>query len=204
MSEYDLAMARHKKRKQKKETMKEDLKLSKIFSKVLLSIIFVLASTIYIKLSDQNKEFFKTHLFENNLAFTQVNSWYHNTFGNILPSVQEPNVSYVGNMNEIETKERYLDGYKITTQKNTPITAISGGLFIYMGEKEGYENTYIIQGVDGVDIWYGNITDTDLKLYDYVDAGTILGVSEDDYYYIVMESGGKYLTYEEYDSKVSS
>ena len=38
-----------------------------------------------------------------------------------------------------------------------------------MGEKEGYGNTLIIQGADGVDIWYGNVNSTSLKLYDYIE-----------------------------------
>ena len=73
-----------------------------------------------------------------------------------------------------------------------------------MGEKEGYGNTLIIQGVDGTDIWYGNVADTNLNLYDYLDANTILGTSSEDKYYLVFQKDGEYLTYEEYFNQISS
>ena len=38
-------------------------------------------------------------------------------------------------------------------------------------------NTVIIQGVDGVDIWYGNLTNVSVKLYDYVEKDKLIGVS---------------------------
>ena len=126
-----------------------------------------------------------------------MNSWYHDTFGNILPTVTEPKEEMVANT-DVSSKEKYLDGYKVAVSKGTPIKSLAGGLFVYMGEKEGYGNTYIIQGVDGVDIWYGGVTDTNLKLYDYIDAGTILGVSSEDVYYLAFQKNGEFLSYEDY------
>ena len=71
-----------------------------------------------------------------------------------------------------------------------------------MGEKEGYGNTFIIQGVDGVDVWYGGIVDTDFKLYDYVEADTILGNTMEDYYYLAFVKDGNFITYEEYQNQI--
>ena len=155
MNEIDLALLRHKKRRFDCNK-KEDNKISNEFSKILLSIILVLSSVIFIKLDDDNKEWFKGHVLESNFAFMKINEWYHQTFGDILPSFQENTVTAVSEISEGE-RERYLDGYKFKVLKNTPIKAISSGILVYMGEKEGYKNTFIMQGVDGVDIWYGNI-----------------------------------------------
>ncbi len=200
MNEIDLALLRHKKRRFDCNK-KEDNKISNEFSKILLSIILVLSSVIFIKLDDDNKEWFKGHVLESNFAFMKINEWYHQTFGDILPSFQENTVTAVSEISEGE-RERYLDGYKFKVLKNTPIKAISSGILVYMGEKEGYKNTFIMQGVDGVDIWYGNIDNTNYKLYDYVEEGEIIGESMDEYYTVVFEKDGKVISYEDYFEQI--
>lgn len=208
MNEIDLALLRHEQRKGnekiKKTPSEEDNKISKIFTKILLSVIFILVSTIYIKLDPENLNYFKKHLFESNLTFTKMNNWYHDTFGNILPTVKEPQDTLVSsNLNSSAKKEKYLDGYKIESSAMNPISSIASGILVYMGEKEGYGNTLIIQGVDGVDIWYGGLTDTNLKLYDYIDANTILGNTKENFYYLLFQKSGEYLTYEDYFNEIS-
>ena len=115
--------------------------------------------------------------------------------------MKEPTTSLVS-ASSLDEKTSYLDGYKIKTTKSSAISNISGGLLVFLGEKEGYGNTLIIQGVDGVDIWYGNINDTTYKLYDYIDAGAILGTAQEDYYELVFQKDGSFLTYEEYFGQV--
>ena len=200
MNELDLAMQRHKKRRIK--SSKEENKLSQEFSKILLSIIFVLSSVIFMKLDENNKIWFKKNVLESNLEFMKVNEWYHHTFGEILPSVVDEKSSMVISEARMGERENYLDGYKIKTLKNTPVKTITSGLLVYMGEKEGYKNTFIIQGVDGVDIWYGNIENTNFKLYDYIEEGQILGESIEEEYYLVFEKDGKMISYEEYYQQI--
>ena len=200
MNELDLAMQRHKKRRIK--SSKEENKLSQEFSKFLLSIIFVLSSVIFMKLDENNKIWFKKNVLESNLEFMKVNEWYHHTFSEILPSVVDEKSSMVISEARMGERENYLDGYKIKTLKNTPVKTITSGLLVYMGEKEGYKNTFIIQGVDGVDIWYGNIENTNFKLYDYIEEGQILGESIEEEYYLVFEKDGKMISYEEYYQQI--
>ena len=66
MDEIDLAMMRHKLRNNEiVETNKKDSnKISKLFTKILLSIILVLGCTIYVKLSPDNMAWFKENIFE--------------------------------------------------------------------------------------------------------------------------------------------
>lgn len=200
MNELDLAMQRHKKRRI--ESSKEGNKLSQEFSKILLSIIFVLSSVIFMKLDENNKIWFKKNVLESNLEFMKINEWYHHTFGEILPSVVDEKSSMVISEARMGERENYLDGYKIKTLKNTPVKTITSGLLVYMGEKEGYKNTFIIQGVDGIDIWYGNIENTNFKLYDYIEEGQILGESIEEEYYLVFEKDGKMISYEEYFQQI--
>ena len=200
MNELDLAMQRHKKRRI--ESSKEGNKLSQEFSKILLSIIFVLSSVIFMKLDENNKIWFKKNVLESNLEFMKINEWYHHTFGEILPSVVDEKSSMVISEARMGERENYLDGYKIKTLKNTPIKTLTSGILVYMGEKEGYKNTFIIQGVDGIDIWYGNIENTNFKLYDYIEEGQILGESIEEEYYLVFEKDGKMISYEEYFQQI--
>lgn len=205
MNEIEMALLRHEQRKEKKMKPKKNSNfISESFTKILLSIIFLLLSVIYIKLSPENLEYFKKHIFESNLTFTKINNWYHNTFGSILPTVKEPNDSLVSKNITSGEKEEYLDGYKIKSSLHHPVVSLSGGLLVFMGEKEGYGNTFIIQGMDGVDIWYGGLENGDLKLYDYVDAGSIIGSSKNDFYYLVFKKDGEKVSYEEYQKQISS
>ena len=204
MDELEMIALRHKKRRENEfsETKKDDKKISKIFTKVLLSVILVLGCTIYIKLSPDNLANFKNTVLQSNLTFTKINEWYHNSFGNILPSVTEPTEQLVSNNDLILNKEKYLDGYKISTTKDSAISVLESGLFVFQGEKEGYGNVYIVQGVNGIDIWYGNINNTNLKLYDYIESGTVIGNTTDNYYYLACVKDGEFITYEEYQKEI--
>lgn len=205
MNEIEMALLRHEQRKHGTvvEKNEENNKASKIFSKILVSIIFLLCSVIYIKLSPDNLANFKKNIFESNFTFTKINNWYHDMFGNILPTVKEPSTT-VSNPTNILEREPYLDGVKVNATSSSAVSALASGILVFMGEKEGYGNTMIIQGVDGVDIWYGGVTDTNLKLYDYIETNSILGNTKDNYYYLVFKSEDSYLSYEEYMAKISS
>lgn len=199
MNDVEMALLRHKERTMQTVKKKDDKKISRMFTKVLLSIILVLASTIYIKLSPENLANFKKVVLESNLTFTKINDWYHNVFGSILPTVKEPDEQVVSG-DIINTPEPYLDGYKVVSSKGSPIEVLTSGLFVYQGEKEGYGNVFIIQGVNGVDVWYGMIGDCAFKLYDYVEAGDILGNTTEDYYFLAFKKEDKFISYEEYQN----
>ncbi len=207
MNEIEMALLRHEQRKGNTPSNTknfDDMKWSRLFTKILLSVIFVLISTIYMKLDPANLEYFKKQFFESNFTFTKINNWYHDMFGSILPSVTEPKSSMVHSNKETLEKQSYLDGYKVSSSKGIPISTLQSGILVFMGEKEGYGNTFIVQGVDGVDIWYGGLKDTNLKLYDYIDQNTILGNTTEDFYCLVFQKDGKALSYEEYIEQMAS
>ena len=68
---------------------------------------------------------------------------------------------------------------------------------MFIGPKEEYDNVIIIQRIDGIDEWYGNISNVNVKLYDYVKKGSLLGEVYD-YLYLVYKKDGNVLNYEEY------
>lgn len=176
---------------------------SKVVTRVLVSVIFILISTIYINWSDITKENFKQAVFGTNLSFTTINNWYEKQFGKVLPldfpSIDTP----VNNItNEVGEIKKYQDGVMAKVGKESIVNALNSGIVVFLGEKENYGNVVIVQGIDGVDIWYGNITNVDISLYDYVEKNSLLGSASDDYIYFVIQKDGNYLDYEEYKNQI--
>ena len=81
---------------------------------------------------------------------------------------------------------------------NTLINNLTSGIVVYSGEKEGYGNTVIVQSVDGADIWYGNITNVSVKLYDYVEKDKLIGEVNGDKLYLVIKKDNNFIKYEDY------
>ena len=98
--------------------------------------------------------------------------------------------------------EPFKNGSKLTIGMNEVVNVITSGIVVFIGEKDDLGNTIIIQGNDGVDIWYSNITDTDIKVYDYLESGNILGTSNSDDIYITISKDGEFMNYEEYMASI--
>ena len=78
------------KRNSFKNSSKEDKMikyLRGLITRVLLSIIFVISTSIFIKLNASNKLYVEDYIFQDSLKFTQINKWYQDNFGKILPEV---------------------------------------------------------------------------------------------------------------------
>lgn len=55
--------------------------------------------------------------------------------------------------------------------------------------------------MNGVDVWYGNIKQANVKLYDYVEKGALIGQVSDKTLYLVFQKEGKFIDYQSYLSK---
>ena len=172
--------------------------LKALVTRILLSIIILISTCIFLKMDDKNILLVEKYLFSDNLEFTKINNLYKSYVGEIIPAVKE-NTELVFSSNEIKTSEyeEYLNGVKIKVNKNTPISTLNGGIVVFVGEKDEYGNTLIIQGNDGIDYWYGNLTNIQVNLYDYLEKDTLIGESIDEFLYLVLQKDGKYLNYEE-------
>ena len=170
-----------------------------LITRILISVIVLISTLIYIKIDNRNKLYEKDYVFTDNIEFTKINNWYQNNIGKIIPQTKTTS-EMVFSTDDIKKNnyEKYLDGVKIDDNKGNPVSTLYGGIVVFIGKKEGYNNTLIIQGNDGIDYWYGNITNINVNLYDYLEKDTIIGEAKDDYIYLVLESNGKYLDYDEY------
>lgn len=173
--------------------------LKNLMTRILLSTILVITTLILVKIDDRNLLYIEEHVFTDSIKFTEINNWYQSHIGKIVPTTNPVSEMVFSSSDLTKSNfEDYLDGVKIDETKGNPISIIYGGIVVFIGEKEGYGNTLIIQGNDGIDYWYGNITNVNVNLYDYLEKDTLIGECKDDYIYLVLEKDGKYLNYEEY------
>lgn len=177
--------------------------LSNLLSKFLLSIIFLMVSIILIKSNSNIKTFYQEDILTKQINFTKFNNFYTKYFGNILPDYTVPSVpTQMASNTEFDYNNGtpYLNGTKLETTENYPVPIITSGIIVFLGEKDSLGPTCIVQGIDGIDIWYSHIDTSSLNLYDYVTEGKILAPTESNYFYLTIDSNGNYLTYDTYKS----
>lgn len=172
-------------------------KTSSFVTKVLLSLIFVLSSLIYTNLSDNNYNLYKQKILMNNIRYTKIKKTYEKYLGKIIPSKSLNTKEVFKKESNYRTIEEVANGEKIIFDDNAIIESIQSGIVVFIGEKDGYGNTVIIQGIDDIDIWYSNVNNTDLKLYDYVEKNAVVG-EVNDYLLINIIKNNNHLKYEEY------
>lgn len=187
-----------------KENLPFKLKYAKnLISRVLITVIFVLGSIIFTNVSDDNKALYQKYVLEDSLEFTKINELYQRIFGDVdITKKDNPDSEVVFGDVTYTNIEPFKNGVKLTVDMNEAISVITSGIVVFIGEKEDLGNTIIIQGNDGVDIWYSNITENDIKVYDYVEAGSILGSSNSENIYITINKDGEFINYEEYQASI--
>lgn len=171
------------------------------FSKILFCVILVLIILICIKSSSEFKTNFYKYVFETNISFAQINKIYEKYAGSSLPfkDLFIKDVEPVFNENLVyEEKSKYLDGVKLQVNSNYLVPNLKDGIVIFVGEKENYGYTIIISQVDGIDVWYSNIENPALELYDNVKQGSLVGTVKNGYFYLVFKKDGQVLNYENY------
>ena len=177
--------------------------ISKYFSKFLLTIILTILTLIILKANPKLKSDFYQKVYEDNFSFAYVNGLYEKYFGSSLPfqkmfSFLDTSTSVFSETLSYTKQEAYLDGVKIIVGDNYLIPCIETGLVIFVGEKEGYGNTVIIEQQDGVNVWYSNLESISVKLYDYVKKGSYIGENKEDYMFLVFKKEGNIVDYKNY------
>ena len=191
-------------KKRKKDKIFNEEKVIKYLRSLILRtltvIIIFLLLAIISKSSTIYKERIVNNLYEKNISFAKVKKIYNKYLGGIVPLEKvNPTITPVFNETlEYTNKSIYHDGVKLEVINNYLVPIIKEGMVVYIGEKENYGNVIIIEGIDGIEIWYGNIESTTVKLYDYVEAGTYLGQTTDNLLYLVYSKEGKFLNYKDH------
>ena len=171
-------------------------KLLSFFNKIMVCSLILIISLIILKKNPSIKEYVKEEVFNNNLSFAYIKELYNKYFGSILPDNSSDIVGVFSEKIAYKNKADYLDGYILEVSHNYLVPVIETGIVVYIGEKEGYGKVYIVEQVDGKNVWYGNIENSSVKLYDYVTKGSFLGETKDNNLYLVIEENGEYLSLE--------
>ena len=197
----DIDEIRKEIRKNKNKKTKEKKSYNKI-TKFFITIVITLLALILLKSNNNFKTFFYKNIYDKNFSFSKVNKVYKDIFGTPIPFsnlLNKNKTSLVFNEKlEYSDKSKYLDGVKLTVSNNYLVPTQVNGMVVFIGEKENYGKTVIISGTDGVDIWYSNMKTTSVKLYDYVEKGSLIGETNDTTLYLVYKKDGKVLNYEDY------
>lgn len=182
----------------KRLVLKTEVKI--LLSKILISIIIFLSAAIIVKQHPEYKTVIKTKIYEDSFKFTKLKSLYEEYFGEILSldKIIKEEQSVFNEEIAYSSKQSYLDGVELTVQNNYLVPALESGIVVFIGEKENYGNTIIIEQTNGIDVFYSNINSIDINIYDYVEKGELLGETKSNKLYLLFQKDGEILNYQDY------
>ena len=164
--------------KNEKEEVKNKNILKVLFNKLFTVIIFTMFVIICSNYSPKFKSFVIDDVLNTTMDFSKVNNII-NKVTSIFKVNKTMNVGLVMN-----NSEKYMNGVKYKLNGTEEVLVKDSGIVTFIGNKDGYNNTIIIQQSNGYYAWYGNINES-VKLYDYVEKGSILGSASNEYYYVL-------------------
>lgn len=183
--------------KNKNNKLKKSKLLSFLIRIFILSIIFLIV-IILLKTNVTFKNWFNSNVLEKNISFSSIKSVYSKYFGSILPfdDIVKTETVFSEKLNYSQLNI-YEDGIVLTVDNNYLIPIQYSGVVVFVGEKEKYGNTVIVESED-VTIWYGNVNINNIKLYDNLEKGKYLGETLDNKLYMVFKKEGKIVDYKNY------
>lgn len=186
----------------KKSRNKKRKKNTKWFSKLLLVVILTLLTLIFLKANPKLKSSFYKLVYEENISFVTINEWYEKYFGSSIPFKDffRKDTTVFQETLHYKNASLYKDGCLLEVEEHYLVPTLKNGMVVFIGDKENYLNTVILEQVDGVEVWYSNVQKLNVKMYDYIEAGTYLGETIDTKLYLTFKKDGKALDYQEYIS----
>ncbi len=173
-------------------------KIKTFFIKFSLVLVLFLVFTILIKSNTDIKNKIYKYVYNSNLSFASIKKFYNEKIGNVIPFQNVFNEKKVFKEKlEYTNLSVYNKGVKLTLEENYAIPIIKGGIVIFTGEKENMGQTVIIQQSDGIDAWYGNLSTTNMKLYDYVSDNMIVGEAKNNELYLMFQKDGVDVNYKD-------
>ena len=180
---------------------KENISIINFINKFLLCTLLFLFLAILSKSNIDYKEKIKTTLYRTNINFSYFKDIYNKYLGGVTMVKNNNKVEQVFDEKINYSKiTEYKEGIKLEVSNKYLVPNIEKGIVVFLGSQENYNNSIIIENKEGIDILYGNICNSNLKLYDNIDKGTIIGESCDNYIYVVLKKGNNIIDYKKYIS----
>lgn len=186
--------------KNKNKTKKTKHTLYKFIIRLFICILLILGTLIFLKYDKNGKQIIYKYLYQNNINFATINNWYQEHFGDIIPfqnKVKEKTKLVFNEDLVYKDASIYKNGVKLNVEENYLVPIIESGIVVFIGNKDDYGKTVIIEQVDGVNVWYGNIDNINVSLYDYVSKGELLAEASNTFY-MAFQKNGKFLKYQDY------
>ena len=170
---------------------KKSGRFMRFMNKVLMAILLGLVALIVMEYSPKFKTFMQEEVLGKNISFAFLGNLYNKYFGKVLPEDNKKVAEVFNEKLSYTNKEKDGDGIKLTVSENYLVPVIQSGIVVFIGEKDGIGKVITIEGEDNSTITYGNIKNTNLKLYDYVNKGTFLGEVDGNNLYISIIKDGE-------------
>lgn len=148
----------------------------KFINQVFVSCIILLVSLISIKKNPEIKNNIIKYVYEDSIDFIKIKNIYDNYFGKVIPTIISSKEEAVFNekINYYELEE-YNNGVKLKVENNYFVPVLKEGIVVFIGEKEGLGKTVIVEQTDGTDVFYSNLENVNVNIYDYVDSNDYIG-----------------------------
>ena len=182
----------------KKQSEKSNNKLYFYLFKFFAVIIIFVFASLLIRKNANFKSLILNKVYKDNISFSYIKNIYNKYIGNILPfqNVLKEKKVFSEKL-EYNSLSKYDNGIKLTVNDSYLVPIIKEGIVVFVGEKENYGNTVIISQSDGIDTWYGNLSNINVNLYDNVETNSILGEVKNNELYLLFSRGGAYIDYKE-------
>lgn len=168
------------------------------FYKFLICTILTLVCLILVKSNNSFKTNLYKYLYTDNISFAKINEVYKKYLGSSIPFLNYFNKTdkVFNETLKYNDVSLYKNGVNLFVDEDYLVPAIKDGIVSFIGEKEGYGNTVIIESSD-VCIWYSNLENINLSMYDYVSKGSLVGNSKGNLY-LVFTKDGEFVDYKEF------
>lgn len=164
---------------------------------VLIVSVLVFFGSLLVNKSSSISNFLYNNIYDNYLNLPNIKKIY-NTIGDIIPFQNIIKEEAVFNeKNTYKDISKFNNGFSLTLNNNF-VSALNSGIVIYIGNKDDYNKTVIIENSDGVEEWYGNLNNISVNLYDYVKKNDLIGDTFNNTLYLEFKKGDKYLDYKEF------
>ncbi len=172
------------------------MKFKYVFLRGLIVIIVVVFGSLITTKNLVVKNTIYSKIYNSTISFSKIKKKYNNYLGDIIPFQSIIKEKEVFN-ESLKFKESsiYNNGVKLTLDRNYSIPILNDGIVIFIGNKDNLNKTVIIEDENGVDTYYGNLDNINVKLYDYVSKNDLLGTASNDTLYLLFEKENKYLDY---------
>ena len=166
---------------------------------ILISALILIVTLCITKINPSFKSWIEKNVYQTNISFASINKTYEKYFGNLFPISTTNTVTPVFNEQlTYLSEEAYKEGVKLTVDSNYLVPILESGIVVFMGNKDNYGNVIIVQQVNGLDLWYVGVENTSLKIYDYIEKGSLLGEATSNEIYLYYQKEGEFLDYKEY------